>query len=270
MKPGLKVGDVAEVFVTVDEKASASLLGGPVHPLYGTAGMIAHMEWAARQHILPYLEEGEDGVGYHVDVTHLKPAPLGAEIRIHSRVTNVQPRRVTSRVEAWWGEQKVGEGNLTQALVSREKLYACIKQPADVVSAELADIQNKNCFGLQILKWEHELSACTRYDEWLIVKVAFASQTHEGPFLLRYELEEWQQACDALLAGKQDSYQSDFLESVLAVQMQRVSDHFSLALTLTTPETMLTSKLQLNVTPETLKQFAQRLAQQLELFPSQL
>ena len=63
MRDGLKVGEQVELTITVDERMRASLLGQPVHPLYGTAAMIEHMEWAARQHILPYLAPGEEGVG---------------------------------------------------------------------------------------------------------------------------------------------------------------------------------------------------------------
>ena len=123
MKPGLRIGDVREIVAVVGTQSQATLLGGPVHPLYGTAGMIAHMEWAARQHLLPYLEEDEEGVGYHINVRHLAPAPLGATICAQSVVTGLRPHRVISRVVVGWGEVRVGEGTITQALVSREKLY---------------------------------------------------------------------------------------------------------------------------------------------------
>jgi predicted thioesterase len=271
MKPGLQVGELCEIIAKVDEQAKANLLGGPVHPLYGTAGMIAHMEWAARQHILPYLEEDEEGVGYHVDVTHLKPAPLGVKVKILSRVTDIQPRRVTSQVEAWWGDTKLGEGTFTQAIASREKLYACIARHVEVFEqtpAELRDAKRQTSFSLRILRWEYDISACTRYDEWLVGHAKINSVVHEGAFLLRYEVEEWQHACEALVAKTQSEYQSDFLEPMLVVQMHRdANDEIHITIQLKAERT---ESVQLVLSAEQVKLFAAGLAKQLEDFPSQL
>lgn len=123
MKPGLSVGETYAFSLTVSEAMKGTLLDHPIHELYGTAAMIAHMEWAARQHILPYLEEGEEGVGHHINVRHLHPTPVGAEVRITSTVSEVGPRRVKSHVAAWWGEIRIGAGEVEQALVEKAILY---------------------------------------------------------------------------------------------------------------------------------------------------
>lgn len=271
MNPGLQIGDISEISVVVDATAQASLLGLPIHPLYGTAGMIAHMEWAARQHILPYLEDGEEGVGYQVQVTHLAPAPLGADVLIRSVVTDIQPRRIASQVEAWLGSTKIGEGTMVQALVLREKLYACVApvKSAETEWATLGD-SKENGFAFRVLRWENDMPGCTRYDEWLVCQVQWGTTRHEGAFLLRYEIEEWYQACLAVLLGEKSEYQSDFLEPVLSVQMQAESNrqasiHVKLLRPNAQPET-----LQLQVTSANLRQFTTSLGQQLTGFPSLL
>ena len=117
MKTGLAVGHTYEYSLQVTEAMKARFGEVEVHDLYSTASMITHMEWAARQHILPYLEPGEEGVGYHIDVKHLNPTPIGAMVRVKSTVTQIEPKRVISFVEAWNDETKIGEGTITQALV---------------------------------------------------------------------------------------------------------------------------------------------------------
>ena len=102
----ITIGHTYEFTAVVTEAMKASLHGVPVHDLYGTTAMIAHMEWAARQHILDSLEPGEEGVGYAIHVTHLNPTPIGATVRVRSEVTGVvtEPSgvvKVTSRVAAW-------------------------------------------------------------------------------------------------------------------------------------------------------------------------
>lgn len=131
MKPGLNLGQRYEFSVIVTEAMQARFGDVLVHPLYSTASMITHMEWAARQHILPYLEPGEEGVGYHIDVKHLKPTPLGATVRVAATVSELKPNRVSCQVEAWQeagtkpisAPKLVGQGIITQALVQLADLY---------------------------------------------------------------------------------------------------------------------------------------------------
>src|SRR6478672_9369587 len=77
MKPGMKPGRTAMVEVVVDATMFAAFEGRVVHPVYGTAAMIAHMELAGRRIILPYLEPHEEGVGYEIAVRHLAPTVAG-------------------------------------------------------------------------------------------------------------------------------------------------------------------------------------------------
>ncbi len=272
MKPGLTVGHCYEFSLTVREEMKAQFDAHIVHPLYSTAAMITHMEWAARQHILPYLETDEEGVGYHIDVKHLKPTPIGATVRIRSTVTHIEPRRVTSLVEAWNETEKIGEGSLTQALVPVEKIYAHFDQ-ALPAPASLQNGSKETGFSLEILKWETGGLACTRYDEWLICRLNVNQKITEGAFLLRYEIEEWIDAMHALAAGQQSLFQSDFLEPVLNVCIEGTEPgEFQAKLVITNPNSKddetPTGALKLDLSKSKLQQFADQLARQLVGFPS--
>jgi fluoroacetyl-CoA thioesterase len=279
MKPGLQIGHQYEYTLQVREDMQAQFEQTVVHPLYATASMITHMEWAARQHILPYLEAGEEGVGYHVDVRHLKPTPIGATVRIRSTVSGIEENKVSSLVEAWNETGKIGEGLLVQALVPLEKLYACrpeappVDAPLEIMPspAELIAMDGESRLTLEILKWEYGGLACTRYDEWLICRANLRtrerSEVFEGAFLLRYELEEWLNAIGEMVCNRRSAYQSDFLEPVLNVRMEASEPgEFITLLTFTRPAI----SARMEVSQQTLEEFCRQLESQCEGFPSRL
>lgn len=285
MKPGLKAGEQFEFSIQVREDMQPQFEGTLIHPLYSTAAMLNHMEWAARQHILPYLEPGEESVGYHIDLKHLAPTPLGATVTIRSTVTQVGRTKVVSQVEAWHQTSKIGEGLLTQALVPTHKLYPQLAQqtenePNNPPPAELLATDGKSGFELEIVKWETGQFPCSRYDEWLICEVtAFHNgqkQTLKGPFLLRHELEEWMSAAKKLGTGQGGRFQSDFLEPVIRIELiagePGVCQHIlQLSQVGDQPQDKQnTLTLRMDVSEKMLTHFANQLEDQLEGFPSRL
>jgi predicted thioesterase len=292
MKTGLKIGDFHEFCIQVQEDMKPKFGDRVIHPLYATAAMLNHMEWAARQQVEPYLEAGEESMGCHIDLKHLAPTPIGATVRVRSTITRIGNTKIVSRVEAWHESVKIGEGHLTQALVQASKLYAVIKDlpvsvsgnPGEVVTvpaAELVAQDGQSGLRFEILKWETGHFPCSRYDEWLICELtAFVNgqkQTYKGPFLLRHEIEEWQEAATRLGEGKSGSFQSDFLESVLKLEMMASgSGDCSCVVRLSQLGEDLpagkqnTVTLRLSVTEKALTRFALQLIDQLEGFPSRL
>lgn len=71
---------VFETVVTPEMTVNFEELG-PVHPVYATYWMAKHMELAGRKIILPFLEEGEEGIGSYVEVRHLASASRGCGLR---------------------------------------------------------------------------------------------------------------------------------------------------------------------------------------------
>jgi len=91
-----------------------------------TPHMIAHMEWTARDAILPYLEEGEDSVGTVVNIRHLGATPVGLAVEFTARVTEVDRRRVVFHVEARDEKELVGEGTHERFVISVPKFVAAL------------------------------------------------------------------------------------------------------------------------------------------------
>ncbi|WP_303672687.1 thioesterase family protein [Vampirovibrio chlorellavorus] len=301
MRPGLQVGHHFEFSIQVTDAMRPQFGAQVIHPLYATASMLNHMEWAARQHVVPYLEPDEESVGYHIDLKHVAATPVGATVRVCSTVTRVKARKVISRVQAWHGARKVGEGLLTQALVRKEQLYVTsplsdLKPIAASTSdteqnseagpkfpppAPLMDEDGQTGLQLELLQWETNQLPCSRYDEWLICRITVAENgtrtTFEGPFLLRHEIEDWLSASQPLASGESARFRSDFLEPILRVEMDRQPNGWcQCALRVQaldgTPSSAHPAPvhLTLSVSPENLTRFCQALIDQLAAFPSLL
>lgn len=128
MKPGLQIGQTAEVDITVTPDMVAAFEGQTVHELYSTSNLIHHMEWAARKTILPYLEAHEEGMGYHVDVHHTLLTPKGMRVRVRATVSAIRDTKVECEVEAFNTRGKVAKGIIVQSIVHKSWLQTKIKE----------------------------------------------------------------------------------------------------------------------------------------------
>lgn len=122
MKAGLQPGQTAELEITVDKNMTARFDGQTVHELYATASLVHHLEWVARQTILPYLEENEEGMGSHIDIAHTMIALPGMKIKLKALVTEVSAKKVACRVEASHSQGQIAHGTITQAIIKKESL----------------------------------------------------------------------------------------------------------------------------------------------------
>ena len=119
MRRGMNEGTSARVDAVVAPNMVATLGGQAVHPVLATARMIEWMEWASRLVILPFLEPGEDAVGYAVSVVHRRPTPVGAAFWAVARFQRQDQKRIITTVVAYNADGPIGEGEVTQVLVPR-------------------------------------------------------------------------------------------------------------------------------------------------------
>jgi|SRR5579884_1336289 len=102
---------------------------GAVHPVYATYWLAKHMELVGRKIILPFLEEGEEGIGYAVSVRHLAPALAGMRVRVEGEHVGTEGNRVTVRLRA---EHElgdlIGEGETVQVILPAWKIRERFEQ----------------------------------------------------------------------------------------------------------------------------------------------
>jgi predicted thioesterase len=133
MKPSLAVGATADVTVTVTEDMCPAFDGIVVHRVYATWSMAHHMEIAARMLLVPHLEPHEEGIGAHLSIDHVAPAPLGHRVRVVAEATEVEATTLVCAVSAYHlrpdgRETLIGRGRQVQRILPRATLEARIRR----------------------------------------------------------------------------------------------------------------------------------------------
>jgi fluoroacetyl-CoA thioesterase len=91
-------------------------------PVLATPVMIMVMENAALNAIKPYLEPGESAVGTRVDIRHLAPTPVGANVVGEAELTRVDGRRLEFTVRARDDSEEIGAGEHERVIVDLARL----------------------------------------------------------------------------------------------------------------------------------------------------
>ncbi|NQD65242.1 thioesterase [Bacillus haikouensis] len=124
MKSGLAEGYTATIMTEVTPVMHAQFEGDVVHPVYSTVSMVYHMEWASRKIILPYLEDGEEGMGAKVTVEHLAPAGTGSKLEIKAAVIKYERNIILTEVVVrdFKNDRMIGRGEVKQVVLPKEKI----------------------------------------------------------------------------------------------------------------------------------------------------
>ncbi len=123
----LEKGLSAQSKTTVDCGNVAATMGSGDLQVFATPAMVALMENAAMTAVAGHLPEGSTTVGAEMNVTHIKPSGIGAEIVASAVLTEVDGRKLTFNVGARDGESVIGEGIHVRFIVDREKFMSKVK-----------------------------------------------------------------------------------------------------------------------------------------------
>lgn len=123
----LEKGLSAQSRTTVTAENTAATMGSGDLPVFATPAMVALMEHAAMTAAGTALDAGQTTVGAEMNVTHIKPSGLGAEITATAVLTAVDGRKLTFNVGARDAGGMIGEGIHIRFVVDREKFMAKVK-----------------------------------------------------------------------------------------------------------------------------------------------
>ena len=112
--------------LTVGNENTAIALGSGDMPVLATPAMMALMENAAMLAVASALEEGDTTVGGHIESSHLRPTPVGAEVSATATLEKVEGRKLYFKIIAHQGDVVIGEGTHLRFIVNREKFLAKI------------------------------------------------------------------------------------------------------------------------------------------------
>ena len=117
----LKKGLSSQSSVTVSAGNTAAAMGSGDLDVFATPAMVALMENASMKAVADALPEGSTTVGAEMNVTHIKPSGLGAEIVATAVLTGVEGRKLTFNVGARDAEGMIGEGIHIRYAVDRRR-----------------------------------------------------------------------------------------------------------------------------------------------------
>ncbi len=120
----LEKGLSARSAATVVPGNTAAAMGSGDLDVFATPAMVALMENAAMTAVASELPEDSTTVGAEMNVTHIKPSGLGAEITATAVLTEVEGRKLTFNVGARDAGGMIGEGVHIRYVVDRAKFMA--------------------------------------------------------------------------------------------------------------------------------------------------
>lgn len=120
----LEIGLTHTSRIIVGDGNTAIALGSGDMPVLATPAMMALMENAAMLAVAPELEDGDTTVGGHIESSHLRPTPIGAEVSATATLEKIDGRKLFFKIIAQQGDVVIGEGTHLRFIVNRERFLS--------------------------------------------------------------------------------------------------------------------------------------------------
>lgn len=123
-----KVGSSHETSFIVEPQHAIPFPGLP--PVLATPWIAWHLEATAYYMLQPSLPEGHITVGTHIELDHLAPTLVGADITCRCKVVNVDGNEITLKVEACEGDEVLSTGLHKRHVVDVERFHKRLEMKA--------------------------------------------------------------------------------------------------------------------------------------------
>ena len=120
----ITVGLKGRAETVVTESNTAAAVGSGLVPVFATPFMIAIMENAAVNALLPHLAEDEGSVGTHLNVSHDAATPIGMKVWADAEVIAVDGKKITFSVTAFDEVGPIGKGTHERFIIKPERFMA--------------------------------------------------------------------------------------------------------------------------------------------------
>lgn len=136
MKESLKIGAKTRFEYKVPADKTVPHLFPEAHDfqlmptVFATGFMVGLMEWTCMKVLEGHLEPDEGSLGIHIDVSHVAATVPGQIVTVDAECTGVSSRRVTFKVSAHDGIEKIGEGMHERMIVPWSKFEAKVNAKA--------------------------------------------------------------------------------------------------------------------------------------------
>lgn len=116
------IGDTLIYSHTVAAADVAAFESGEVHSVYSTFALARDAEWSGRLFVLKMKEQGEEGIGTGITVTHHSPALIGQEVVFTATLAEVNKNEVITDYTAKVNGRLVADGRQWQKILKKERL----------------------------------------------------------------------------------------------------------------------------------------------------
>jgi predicted thioesterase len=111
-----------EMTITTTPEMGITHLGPGVPSMYSTPSMVGLIEGTCVRLMGRYVDEGEQSVGFRIDVKHLAPTQIGKSVTSRVRLREVNGRRYVFDVEVHNEDGvKIGEGMHERAVINVDR-----------------------------------------------------------------------------------------------------------------------------------------------------
>lgn len=122
------VGLSGEARLVVDEADTARALGSGDVDVLGTPRLVALFEEATCRALDGALDPGQSTVGMRVQIDHLQPTPVGAEVVVEASLDKIEGRRITFTATASDSGGLIAAGKVTRVVIDVERFMSkCCK-----------------------------------------------------------------------------------------------------------------------------------------------
>ena len=124
------IGTTNETRFVVETRQAIEFAGAGMPAVLSSPALIAFLERAARESLLPFLEPGESSVGTEIELRHLAPTPPGDRVICTARVIQVAGATVSFQVEARDSHEVIARGFHRRQVISVERFARRVEAKA--------------------------------------------------------------------------------------------------------------------------------------------
>jgi fluoroacetyl-CoA thioesterase len=134
MTDKLETGLTRSARIEVDQDRTISFMGDEGR-VYATPMLVSDIEYTCRDFLLEFVDDGQDSVGTHIEVSHIAATPLGMWVEITVTVTAVNGRGVTFEITAHDPVEQICHGKHSRFIVDVAKMLTRLKGKAEAAAA---------------------------------------------------------------------------------------------------------------------------------------
>ena len=103
--------------------------------VFATGYMVGLIEWACIKLVNPHLDwPAEQTVGIHIDVNHIAATPSGLEVTVHTKLVEMDGKRLVFEVEAHDGIDLISKGTHERFIINKERFDTKMNEKAKKAS----------------------------------------------------------------------------------------------------------------------------------------